>query len=354
MRHVHVVVPESIDNPARPSGGNVYDRRLCAELGAHGWQVRPHVVAGSWPAPDAAARHAFAAVLAAVPDGRPVVVDGLLASTVPDLLAPHAGRVRLVALVHMPLGVSKDADAMHGRKAECRVLHSCRAVVTTSRWTRDTLLRLYRLAPGRIHVAVPGSDPVAPTCGRRRGNRLLCVASIESHKGHDQLVMALANTVDLPWQLRCVGALDKDPAFVDRVRRLLDRTGVADRVELTGPLAGSDVHRMYDDADILVLASSFESYGMVVTEALAHALPVIATAVGGIPEALGRTADGRVPGVLVPPGDSQELAAAIRHWLTDPASRRLLRQAAASRRTTLPRWSTTAGTVSHVLHQVSA
>ena len=68
-----------------------------------------------------------------------------------------------------------------------------------------------------------------------------------------------------------------------------------------------------------MLPSRAETYGMVVTEALARGIPVLASDAGGLPETLGRDPDGRVPGLLVPPGDAAALAAALRGWLDDPA-----------------------------------
>ena len=105
---------------------------------------------------------------------------------------------------------------------------------------------------------------------------------------------------------------------------------------------------------MLVLASHAETYGMVVTEALARGLPVIATAVGGLPEALGQTRDGRRPGLLVPPGDSGALAAALRRWLTDAELRQGLRAAARERRSTLSGWDVTSRRIAHVLTQAAA
>ena len=104
MTAVHVVVPDGIDDPARPSGGNAYDRRVCRGLAAIGWSVREHAVAGSWPRPDAAACAALAGVVQRIPDGAVVLLDGLIASAAPEVLVPQAGRLRLVVLVHMPLG----------------------------------------------------------------------------------------------------------------------------------------------------------------------------------------------------------------------------------------------------------
>jgi glycosyltransferase involved in cell wall biosynthesis len=106
-------------------------------------------------------------------------------------------------------------------------------------------------------------------------------------------------------------------------------------------------------ADLLVLPSRGETYGMVVTEALARGVPVLATAAGGLPEALGRTPAGGVPGLLVPPDDSPALAGALRAWLGDPGLRHTLRAAARARRATLTPWSRTVATVGGVLARLT-
>jgi glycosyltransferase involved in cell wall biosynthesis len=76
---------------------------------------------------------------------------------------------------------------------------------------------------------------------------------------------------------------------------------------------------------------------------------VIATDVGGVPEALGHAPGGERPGLLIPPDDPAALAAALRAWLTDPDLRDRLRAAARGRRETLPSWTETAHRLSEVL-----
>ena len=123
-------------------------------------------------------------------------------------------------------------------------------------------------------------------------------------------------------------------------------------MHLVGALHGADLEGAYAAADLLVLPSHVETYGMVVTEALAHGLPVVATAVGGLPEALGEDLggpdDGR-PGLLVPPGRPEELADTLRSWLTDGDLRERLRRRALRRRLRLSPWSRTVEDVSAVL-----
>ena len=217
MTTVHVVVPDGIDDPARPSGGNTYDRRVCRGLGSLGWSVREHAVPGCWPRPDAAALAALAGVVAAIPDGAVVLLDGLVASTAPEVLVPQASRLRLVVLVHMPLGLRPAADRADKIRAwESAVLAAAAAVVTTSAWTRRRLLELYQLPADRLHVARPGVDAAELATGTAAGAALLCVAAVTFDKGHDVLLDALAAISELSWQCVCVGSLDRDPAFVQR------------------------------------------------------------------------------------------------------------------------------------------
>jgi glycosyltransferase involved in cell wall biosynthesis len=347
---VHVVVPDGIDDPARPSGGNAYDRQLCRGLASIGWSVQEHAVPGCWPRPDAASIAALAGVVQGIPDGAVVLLDGLIASTAPEVLVPQARRLRLVVLVHMPLGHRPADDrADDARMRERAVLSVAAAVVTTSAWSRCRLLELYPLTADRVNVAEPAVDAADLATGTATGGELLCVAAVTFDKGHDLLLDALAAAIDLSWHCVCVGSLDRDPAFVEGLRRRLLDGGLGGRVDFPGPRTGADLDRSYAAADLMVLASRAETYGMVVTEALARGLPVVAAAVGGLPEALGHGADGVRPGMLVAPDDPSALGAALRAWLGDAELRGRLRRAARERRESLSGWSTTASVVADVL-----
>lgn len=351
-RTVTVVVPEGIADPARPSGGNTYDRRLHQELAAVGWSVRVHAVPGDWPWAGPAARRALAEAFAGIPAGSPVVVDGLVASTVPEVLVPTSRRLRLVVLMHMPIGSRDGHDS--SLADECAVLGAAASVVTTSDWSRRWVLATYGLDPARVHVARPGVDAAEPAIGSDDGRTFLCVGAVTPVKGHDVLLAALAQLPDLTWRCRCVGALTRAPAFVTDLRRGIRTAGLEDRFVLAGPRTGRELDASYAAADALVLASRGETYGMVVTEALARALPVLTSHVGGVPEALGVAPDGRRPGLLVPPGDVAALTDALGRWLRDPALRHRLRDAASRRRAGLASWAETADRVSGVLTEVAA
>ena len=295
---MHVLVPEGLEDPRRPSGGNHYDRRLVEELRAVGWQVHLHHDAAD------------------VPSGAVLLVDGLVA----DRAVAHTGRLRVVLLLHMPY----DGPLLAG----------ARAVLATSAWTA-------RQQAGPVHVARPGVDPAAVAIGSSTGGALLCVGAVVPGKGHDVLLDAVAKLDDLDWRVTCVGSTDRDAAWAESLRSLA-------RVSFTGPLVGADLDSAYASADLLVLPTRQEAYGMVVTESLARGIPVVASDVGGVPEALGTGG-----GLLVPPDDPGALADALRRWLEDPALRTSLRAAARQRRTTLAGWDHTAAIVSAVLDGVA-
>jgi glycosyltransferase involved in cell wall biosynthesis len=340
-RTLHAVLPSSVDDPARPSGGNVYDRRVLDDLRGLGWRVEEHLVAGAWPTPDVGAIAALAHVLGGLPDGALVLVDGLVASAAALVLPGASARLRTIVLVHMPLGPDAGEEA---------VLSGAAAVVTTSRATRARLREWYGLR--RVHVCEPGADLARTATGSGTGSALLCVAAVHRGKGHDLLLDALAEVDDETWTLTCVGSLEVDPIHVERLQQRVYARRWEHRVRFVGPLVGAGLESAYDAADLVVLGSRAESYGMVLTEGLAHGLPVVATRVGGVAEAIGRSADGSVPGLLVTPDDPTALATALRHWLTDPRLRARLSHSAARRRTDLRLWGQTAADLSAVLAQV--
>ncbi|HKC27762.1 MAG TPA: glycosyltransferase family 4 protein [Jatrophihabitans sp.] len=354
MSTVHFVVPGGIDDPRRTSGGNVYDREICAELARFGWDVRLHEACGAWPWPDDTALAALQAAVGRIPAGATVLVDGLVASSAAELLASEAERLRLVVLVHMPLGAGPPGhvvpEAAHRERA---LLTAARSVVTTSEWARDQLLSLYGLPPDRVHVATPGVHATEASVPTPAGTRLLCVGAVAQHKGHDVLVAALSRLADLSWCCLCVGSVDRDAGFVTRLRADLEAAGLTNRVRFVGVRTGAALDGCYRSADVLVHPSRGESYGMVVAEALAHGLPVIGSDVGGVPEALGGTGDGRRPGLLAPPGDVDALAATVRRWLCEPSLRARLRAAAAERRSTMPSWSATAAVIATALAEAT-
>ncbi|MEX2047656.1 MAG: glycosyltransferase family 4 protein [Chloroflexota bacterium] len=314
---LHFVVPGPLD---QLTGGYVYDANLVAGLKALGWHVRVHNLVGRFPDADALAREALGSALASLPDGARVVIDGLAMGGLPDVVEAHAGRLRIVSLVHHPLAEETGlapADAERFRALERRALAPCAGVVVSSAFTARGL-ETYGVPTERVRVVVPGTEPARPAVGPGPGEPpcLLCVASVTPRKGHDVLVAALAQVRDLDWTCVLAGSLERDPRHAQYVCDRIAAAGLAERVELVGERHGEQLEALYHRATAFVLASHYEGYGMVLADALAHGLPVVSTTGGAIPFTV--PAD---TGILVPPGDDAAFADALRALL-DPTSAR--------------------------------
>lgn len=332
---VHFLVPAGIDDPARVSGGNVFDRRLSTGLSAAGWGVRL-IEAGS--------AEGTAAVLADVPDGGIVLVDGLVAGRAPAAIEGGAARLRIVVLAHMVSAAFPGADPQV-IDGEHRALSAAAAVIVTSPWTRSELVGRELIPLERITVAIPGADRAEAGAGTRGGRSLLCVGVVAAHKGQDMLIEALAGLRARPtWRCTIVGSSAIDPAFAKRLAARAEDLGMADRITMTGVLGEGDLDAAYRAADLLVAPSRTESYGMAIADALGRGIPVVASRVGGIPSTVapGRSA------VLVPP-EPWALSRALDRWMTDPALRRRLKGEALRGRHNLPRWSDTVARVAESL-----
>lgn len=350
-RTVFFVVPDAIDDPDRVSGGNVYDQRVRDGLRADGWDVRMVLVADSAEGGAGevdAAEGATARALAPLPDAALALVDGLVATRDPQALIAHGPRLRVVVLMHMAAGAAGDQELS---ERELAALRTAQRIVATSAWTRSELLEQDAADPHRIVVAHPGADPAPAAEASASGGRLLSVATVAPHKGHDLLVRALIGFADRDdWTCTIVGSLQVDPDFVQALTTQVEVAGLADRIRFAGVLTGDDLEAAYRDADLMVLPSRSESYGMAVAEALAHGVPVVASAVGGIPEAIG---DGR-GAVTVPPGDAWALERVLRRWWASADWRAELASAARDARAGRPGWADTAATVGRALREAAA
>lgn len=325
-------VPEAVDDPERVSGGNVYDTRIRDALAAAGREVRMLRV------PDRPG--ALAQALGDAADRALVLVDGLLVAREPEAAIAHALRLRLVLLAHLA-----EPDPDDARLAASR---SARMIVATSEWTRTELAAQGAADPGRIVVAHPGTDPAPATIASNDGGRLLCVGVVAPHKGQDLLVRALAGFADRPgWTCTVAGSLRADPGFADALASVADAAGIADRIVFPGVLAGDALERAYANADLLVQPSRGESYGMAIAEAIAHGVPVLATAVGGVGEAI----PVRDAAMLVPPGDPWALHVVLQQWWSDPVRRGAAKAAALVARSAGRSWADAAAVIAAALSE---
>jgi glycosyltransferase involved in cell wall biosynthesis len=342
-------VPGSLD---QPTGGYVYDRRVVAALRGLGCDVHVIDLGEGFPYPDPAVRSGALARLREVPPGRPIVIDGLALGVLPDAAQALAATHRVIALVHHPLaletGIAPES-AVAFAASERAALAVVRHVVVTSPSTRRALIADYDVADTSISVALPGNDRVAATAKPRHETvALLAVGSVVPRKGYDVLIDALAVISDPDWRLVIAGDRTRDVATADALAAQIAARGLGERVRVLGAVGEGALAALHRDADVFVLASRYEGYGMAFAAAISHGLPVVGTRAGAIPETVPPGA-----GILVAPDDAAALAAALRAMIADPQVRESHAAAARAAAARLPDWDMTARTFLLVLEAVS-
>jgi glycosyltransferase involved in cell wall biosynthesis len=312
-------------------------------------------IPGTFPFPSAASRQQAAAMFASLADGTRVVVDGLALGALPDEAAHEAERLRLIALVHHPLADETGLPAEERARLEAserRALEAVRRIVVTSPRTADALDR-FGVPAASVAVIEPGTHPAPQARGSigagpgRAPAELLCVATVVPRKGHDVLIRALAAMPGVPWHLTCVGGLDRDDAWVASVRAQVAASGLEPRITFVGELDRAPLDVRYDAADVFVLPTWYEGYGMAVAEALARGLPVVSTATGAIADLVRADA-----GLLVPAGDAPALTQALSAIVTDGALRARLADGARRARARLRTWDDAAELMAHTIERV--
>jgi glycosyltransferase involved in cell wall biosynthesis len=266
--------------------------------------------------------------------------------------APHLDRWReerpVVAMVHELPSVAGSVTA-NERKYEEPLLRSDRLISVSEHG--GSILESRGVPTARIRVVPPGFDrfptgsgaPVlgSPVCA-------LCVAQWIPRKGILELVQAWALHERPEASLELIGETDADPAYAASVRAAIADAPDASII-VSGPVDDATLGDAYAAADLFVLPSRYEGYGVVYAEALAHGLPVIACDVGPVPELVGEEA-----AFLVPPGDAEALSGALDLLLKDAALRDRMSAAARRRAGELPRWEDTAAGFLRVLNEVVA
>ncbi|HEY7231060.1 MAG TPA: glycosyltransferase family 4 protein [Pseudolabrys sp.] len=334
------------------TGGYAYDRRMIAELEALGWTVERINLGENFPWPDKDTRSAAEARLLIVPEGCPIVVDGLALGALPEAARRLRANHLLIALVHHPLALETGLTPAQTdilRASERAALTSAKHVVVTSQSTANCLSTDYGVPADKITVARPGNDIVPSAPGSNDGIvRVLSVGALVPRKGFDVLVAAFATLADLPWRLTIVGDRGRDPKTAAQLEAEIVRLGLENRVTVTGEVTSQRLGELYAGSDVFALASRFEGYGMAYSEAVAHGLPVVGTRAGAIADTIPPAA-----ALLVAPDDVPALAKALRQVIANADERRHLAAAARMAVRNVPTWQESAQILSRALEALA-
>jgi len=249
----------------------------------------------------------------------PSVYDACL--SVPARIAKRAGYRRVVSTEHLPMVLR----ARRRMVVKIFTTTAIDAVIVHTAWNRERLAHYHHVPLSKIVVIPNGSAEAPAMTAEARGalrarlgvagaaTAVAMVGRLTERKGHRFLLEALARLARggfaPEWRLWVVGTGEEQEALSAQAARL----GLDGRVSFLG--YREDAREIIHACDLLVLPSLLETQPLVITEAMASARPVIATAIYGIPEIV---ADG-VSGCLVPAGEEEPLAAALARLITDRA-----------------------------------
>jgi glycosyltransferase involved in cell wall biosynthesis len=333
-----------------PTGGYAYDRRVLALLARHGVSAEHVALPGSYPAPTDSDLTATRTIIDRLAPETVLLVDGLAYGAMPDALVRGFGRP-IVALCHHPLALEAGLTAERSaalKVSEMAALRQARHVIVTSRTTADTLVDDFGVARDAITVAEPGTDKAKRARGTGQPLQLLAVGSIVPRKGYGVLARALRRLPEgVDWKLTIVGAVRDGAARASLDAELSGP--VAGRVSVLGGVDDAQLAALYDRADIFVMSSLYEGFGMVLTEAMARGLPIVCTTGG----AAASTAPDAAA-LKVVPGDEAALGAALIRVCEDRELRRRMADAAWDAAQSLATWDDTARIVADVLKRVKA
>ncbi|RYY75023.1 MAG: glycosyltransferase [Gammaproteobacteria bacterium] len=343
---VYFLVPGDINNV---TGGYAYDRRLLAELHLLGLNIQLIELGDSFPSPDANDWSDANSKLANLPDKSVVVVDGLAFGVMGQLAQDYAQRLKFIALCHHPLALETGLgveERRHLHQSEELAIAEAAAVLVTSKNTANILAQDFSVPSEKIRIALPGTDSgqFAPCEGQPPV--LLTVATLTRRKAHDILIDAFSQLTHLPWQARFVGCDDFDIEWANYLRDKVSSYSLEDRVSFVGKQ--QDISSEYLNADIFVLPSLFEGYGMAFAEAISFGLPIIAAHTGSVPDVVPSNA-----GILVPPADANALANSLAKLLTNSDERKQLQLGAQIAAKNLPTWLETAKSVFQLIQEVN-
>jgi glycosyltransferase involved in cell wall biosynthesis len=338
MAAVTFAVPGSLD---QLTGGYKYDRRVIAGLRQRGCEIDVIDLGDGFPRPRPETIAAALPCLRRVPPEQPIVVDGLALGVLPEAAAALRESHRLIALVHHPLALesglaSHEAQAL--RESERAALAAVSRVIVTSATTRGILVADYGVPEDTITVALPGIERTGATPARKLAGdsvNLLAVGAVVPRKGYDLLIEAVDRLAGLDWQLVIAGDCKRDRATARDLAATIARKRLERRVFLAGSVSERELSQLYRAADVFVLASRYEGYGMAYAEAIAHGLPIIGTRTGAIPDTVPPGA-----GILVPPDDAAALGTALRSMISYMWLRE--RCASVARAAPMPTWEAAA------------
>ncbi|MBI4763106.1 MAG: glycosyltransferase family 4 protein [Deltaproteobacteria bacterium] len=303
---IHFIIPGELE---QLTGGYIYDRKIITGLSERGYRVVLHNPGNDFPFPGRESLDQYHKILKAIEPGETVIIDSLALGPAEEIISLFSAQNPMVALMHLPLFMNpsfNEKEKKFFKFQETRALSKMRVIIAVSRHTKQ-MIQKCGINPSLIQVINPQAEslkrkenyPVAP-------RNLLCVANYTRNKGHSMLIEALVDLKNPDWIMRCYGDQTMERDYFAKMRQMVNSYGLENRILLNGPWPHEALPEVYRSSDLFILPSEYESYPMVLAEALVYGIPVVAAKAGGIPEVVPEGA-----GILFKPRSIDSLRAAI-------------------------------------------
>lgn len=335
---VAFVIPGDINTP---TGGYRYDREIVSRWQSMDVEVEVISLKGNYPFPREEEILLASKILQEKQNFDVYIFDGLAGGVLPNVMEELSGVKPVIALIHHPLFLESGLDEANQkmlRAKEAVGLKHVRAVITSSQTTKETVADVFQFPTGQIHAVDPGVEraPFSVGSGSPTVN-ILSIGTISERKGHDVLLKALSGLTDLNWRLDLVGSAEFNPKLLNDLKVLTGEGRIENQVVFHGALEPEQVEELYHHADLFALASRYEGYGMVYSEAIVRGLPVLGTTAGAIPQTVPKDC-----GLLVEPDDVEAAQAALRQLIVSADLRAKLSAAAKNAEPDFPTWERSA------------
>ncbi|MAH80281.1 MAG: hypothetical protein CMP39_01150 [Rickettsiales bacterium] len=263
-------------DPSQRTGGYIYNSKICTGLFENGYLSEMLILDGQWPQSFSKVR--WDEQLNTISDNEFVVVDGMAWIAFSERQQKDlASRCHVWVLIHHLFDLDPAFKDKEDVNTDLTSLNWVSGWISTSVLTKDIINQ--RLNQNGGVVVQPGIEKSVYIKNKNYLN-LLNIANLTPIKHQDLLLKKLAVLHQYDWTLRIVGSLDRDNEWVEYLIRLTADLGLDKRVSFVGECNQSELETHFDWAGVMVHTPIFESYGMVLSEALSRGIPVISTPAG--------------------------------------------------------------------------
>ena len=214
-----------------------------------------------------------------------VIVDSLILGTIPDLIEEYSAKCTVAGMIHLPLSLNPsftENRKKYFKELEIKSFNYSKILFVTSAYTKSEIVKM-GINGDKIHVVTPGINTIANQRNYpEKPWNLLCVSCISRSKGQLDLIKALENLQHFEWNLTLCGRFDENDEYFKKIKRHISAFGLTKRIVFAGEIPRHEIEEFYRQADLFILTSRFETYSMVLQEAMAFKIPIITANSGAI------------------------------------------------------------------------